>query len=788
MRLDPRRRVDEVAHQFVVALARVGHGADPRELDRRRRGAPGRQRPTWRLRCVEVSQLRRGELVPLRRPQRAAADDLDGTCRILRSVLASLVAAFLLFVAVTIAAAIAEHLDNDDGGLIAGGRLWRCGCMGCGADDVSCGGQGTDVGRCRRRQANRHTAHIDVEGIENLQRKDVEIAGDADTGRTEVHGAVRRRQHHVALGRILAGHREQRANAGAGDEARRIDATVAVDIADQLQGRIGGRALRPLAGVEVAVGGEQLDVAALLGEDTALVDQHAGIGIGAHRSALQGQDALLVRRQGIGAVAADIGVAAGTEDIDVAAGLRLHQRARHPEVAGVAQRRHGAGATGTVVGVAQRRREQRGDRLVGAPVFAEIGARRILVVLADLCQQGMEATVDRELHRLLLLQQGQELRRRQVEREAAQPGPGRQRRELVIDGQRGQRREQLSGFGRSECDGDARIRDARRLRLIDDQLVGEPLELRDDAGDEVDAAGGRGRRVAIGGDRGAIIDAGGDAVTQGNVGALLPKIGLCRQQYGVAVGAVTNGEDAATKVAIRIVRDGGAVIGTERPEIAPGLDHEITRPVEAQADARGLACAPQHIGNEAGDDVAASDDTGDIAVGGVQAGKGDVEDVPSRPHPRLLQQRIGATVDILAGIDQHRHVVASVQRHGERGRLTAEHRLRQKVGNTEFRVADIGHRDANRGGSRTNPGGSEDGAAGDQAQLAGRGRIEIEAVVGGGAVPQRDIAGQGCDREIRCDEIVRERSSKRTAAGMREQRIAKADAAVIGLLQRIDGD
>ncbi len=211
-----------------------------------------------------------------------------------------------------------------------------------------------------------------------------------------------------------------------------------VDIADQLQGRIGGRALRPLAGIEVAVGGEQLDVAALLGEDAALVDQHAAVGIGAHRAALQGQDALLVRRQGIGAVAADIGVAAGTEDIDVAAGLGLHQRARAIlEVAGVAQRRHGAGAAGTVVGVAERRREQRGDCLVGASVLAEVAARRILVVLADQCQQGMEAAVDRKLHRLLLLLQGQELRRRQIEREAAEPGPGRQHRELVIDGQGG---------------------------------------------------------------------------------------------------------------------------------------------------------------------------------------------------------------------------------------------------------------------------------------------------------------------------------------------------------------
>ena len=40
----------------------------------------------------------------------------------------------------------------------------------------------------------------------------------------------------------------------------------------------------------------------------------------------------------------------------------------------------------------------------------------------------------------------------------------------------------------------------------------------------------------------------------------------------------------------------------------------------------------------------------------------DVDDVASRPQTRRLGQRIGAAVDVLAGIDEHGRVVAGMQR------------------------------------------------------------------------------------------------------------------------------
>src|SRR5262249_1358658 len=156
---------------------------------------------------------------------------------------------------------------------------------------------------------------------------------------------------------------------GAGDEPGGIDAAIAVDITDQSQGRIRGRTLRPLAGVEIAIGREQLDVATLLGEDAALVDLHVTIGISADRAALQSEDALLGRRQSVGAVAAHVGIAARAEDVDVAAGLSLYQRARHSQVASVLEHRYRARSASAVVGVAERGWEQRRDCLIGAGVF-----------------------------------------------------------------------------------------------------------------------------------------------------------------------------------------------------------------------------------------------------------------------------------------------------------------------------------------------------------------------------------------------------------------------------------
>src|SRR6202012_4917465 len=103
----------------------------------------------------------------------------------------------------------------------------------------------------------------------------VEMAGDPDAGRARIHRAVRSDEVDVAETRVLPRNAEQRADAGTGDEPRRIDPRISVRVPDQAQRRERSRALWSLAGVEIPVGAEQIDIAALLGEDAALVDDHA---------------------------------------------------------------------------------------------------------------------------------------------------------------------------------------------------------------------------------------------------------------------------------------------------------------------------------------------------------------------------------------------------------------------------------------------------------------------------------------------------------------------------------
>ena len=109
-------------------------------------------------------------------------------------------------------------------------------------------------------------------------------------------------------------------------------------------------------------------------------------------------------------------------------------------------------AAGVVVGVAERGREQRGDRLIGPRVLARVTARRIVVVEAVLFQDGEKTLIDDELHRVLMMQQRNELRRRQVEGQVFEARFGRQIRGLAVDGQGAQQREDFAGFGRRQRD------------------------------------------------------------------------------------------------------------------------------------------------------------------------------------------------------------------------------------------------------------------------------------------------------------------------------------------------
>src|SRR5262249_58155336 len=122
---------------------------------------------------------------------------------------------------------------------------------------------------------------------------------------------------------------------GGGGEARaRIDMAVAVEGAALADRRIRCEGLRSLARQDVAVGAEQVDVAALLGHDAALVDQDRTVGEGADGPAGKREDALLRRRERIAGVVADDEVSARSKDIDIAAELGLEQGARDVEIAG----------------------------------------------------------------------------------------------------------------------------------------------------------------------------------------------------------------------------------------------------------------------------------------------------------------------------------------------------------------------------------------------------------------------------------------------------------------------
>jgi hypothetical protein len=52
-----------------------------------------------------------------------------------------------------------------------------------------------DIGDGACRHADRSALHLDVVGVQHLERRDHEIAGDADAGIARIHGATRREQH-----------------------------------------------------------------------------------------------------------------------------------------------------------------------------------------------------------------------------------------------------------------------------------------------------------------------------------------------------------------------------------------------------------------------------------------------------------------------------------------------------------------------------------------------------------------------------------------------------------------
>ena len=176
-------------------------------------------------------------------------------------------------------------------------------------------------------------------------------------------------------------------------------------------------------------------------------------------------------------------------------------------------------------------------------------------------------------------------------------------------------------------------------------------------------------------------------------------------------------------------------------------------------------------------------------AGEIRIGDRDVAKVaPDNPDKRCAEAQhtrdiadglhassvIAAAVDVLAGIDENRHVVACVQRRREDRARAAEHRHHPEV-------VGICHRDADgvvrAVAQRLAP---VDRAASDKAQLSGWRRIEIDKLLSEGA-RQLDVARKSCDGEAGHRDIGRLCAPYIAVAEgeMREQRVRDADAATI---------
>jgi hypothetical protein len=221
----------------------------------------------------------------------AMAQDLYCAVGIVTALIECPAAAFFIaFVGrITTPTAIAEHLDDDDRGPVVGVRLRRQCCLLGRRGGVRCGHQRGDRRALHRWNADRGALHLDVGDIEHLQRRDGEVARDADPRLTGIDGAARREQIDVA--RRNTGYADQGCDAGAGLRRGGRLGHLAVSVVENLRGAGHDRGLFALSGVDIAIGRPDHDVAAKLGEDTRLGDDDALVREHIDVSALQSEQA-----------------------------------------------------------------------------------------------------------------------------------------------------------------------------------------------------------------------------------------------------------------------------------------------------------------------------------------------------------------------------------------------------------------------------------------------------------------------------------------------------------------
>ncbi len=371
--------------------------------------------------ALEVAPLALGQIFPLIGGELAEPQELHRAGPVVTKWDARRLASAIwrrVRVLAAVAAAVAHDLDDDDRGLVVG--LGRCsgGLGDVGARRGVGREPGAHVRRRREREPGHRAGRRNVEGVEHLQRCDRDVLA-TQAGGARIDRAVRRNEHHVALLSFLPRESGHRGDAGTGDEALWVDVAIAVHVADLADRRVRGIGLRARARADVAVRAKQFNVAALLGHDAALVEQDRAIGVGTDAAASERQDALLVGLERVARGVADGDAAAGADDVDVAALLRLQHRRRNIEVAGRDQHRGPvSAAAGHVVGIARAGGEQGRDHGIGPAILVGVRARRVLGVLSHLGDEVEKSAVDQELlpHRRQALECGPGLVARLAER------------------------------------------------------------------------------------------------------------------------------------------------------------------------------------------------------------------------------------------------------------------------------------------------------------------------------------------------------------------------------------
>ncbi len=104
-----------------------------------------------------------------------------------------LTALLVIVVSSLVAATIAFDLDDQDRGAIVVGRSWLRDLL-CSCGRVGCCGQRADRRPLHGRDADRRTLHLDVRGVEDLHRRDRQIADTrilAAPASTVPRGAIR---------------------------------------------------------------------------------------------------------------------------------------------------------------------------------------------------------------------------------------------------------------------------------------------------------------------------------------------------------------------------------------------------------------------------------------------------------------------------------------------------------------------------------------------------------------------------------------------------------------------